>query len=99
MQQSINFYKGIRKRSSTIVFGMPLWDIALGPDSEKGEIRGYARGFIAIGDIAKGFLALGGVASGAIAIGGLSLGVVSFGGLSLGLFALGGILLIGAERF
>lgn len=99
MQQQIP--RGVRKRSTKILFGLPIIDIALGPDPEKGEIRGHAHGIIAIGDIAKGWiaiggiarggLALGGVAVGIIAMGGLGVGIVSFGGLALGLLALGGL--------
>ena len=55
-------YRGIRKRSTRTLFGLPLIDIAIGPDPEKGEIRGHAHGVIAIGDIAKGWIAIGSVA-------------------------------------
>ena len=71
--QPSKFPNGFRKSSQWIVFGLPLWDIALGPNMERGEMRGYARGIIAIGDIAKGWIALGGIAYGGLAIGGLSL--------------------------
>lgn len=83
-------YRGIRKQSSMTVFGLPLIDISLGPDIEKNEIRGYANGIIAIGDIAKGWIAIGGLAMGIVTFGGLSIGIISIGGLSLGLIALGG---------
>ena len=62
--------KGIRIRSSATLWGLPLLAIALGPDFEKNEIRGHARGILAIGDIATGVLAFGGLARGVIAIGG-----------------------------
>lgn len=89
-------YRGIRKRSNRCFWGLPLYDIALGPDLEKGELRGHARGIIAIGDIATGVLALGGIARGLVAIGGLALGLVlGFGGLSTGLLAIGGLALGG----
>jgi hypothetical protein len=89
MQQQM--YRGIRKRSNKTLFGLPLVDIAIGPDLEKGEMRGHANGIIALGDIARGWIAIGGVATGIVALGGLAAGIVSFGGLSLGLFALGGL--------
>ena len=56
-------YRGIRKRSATMLWGLPLYDIAMGPDPEKGELRGHARGIIAVGDFATGVLAIGGMAS------------------------------------
>ena len=85
-------YRGIRKRSDRYFWGLPLYGIALGPDPEKGEMRGHARGIIAIGDMATGVLALGGVARGLVAVGGLALGLVlGFGGLSTGLLAFGGL--------
>lgn len=85
--------KTVRKQSATTLFGLPLWAVACGPDPEKGEIRGHARGIIAIGDIATGFLAIGGLARGLIAIGGLALGCLSLGGCTLGIFSLGGLAL------
>ncbi|NLF08034.1 MAG: hypothetical protein GX594_08650 [Pirellulaceae bacterium] len=83
--------RGIRKRSSMTLGGLPLWDIAFGSDPEKGEVRGHARGIVAIGDVAAGVLALGGVARGLLAIGGVAIGVFALGGCSLGLAALGGL--------
>lgn len=88
MQQQM--YRGIRKRSAQTLFGLPLIDIALGPDLEKGEIRGRAYGIIAIGDIARGWFALGGVASGIVAVGGVAFGVLAFGGAAIGGVAMGG---------
>ncbi len=86
----------IRLQSGRRLWGMPLYDVALGPDAELGEIRGHARGVFAIGDIATGVVAVGGVARGIVALGGLALGVVSFGGLSLGiLMGLGGAAIAG----
>lgn len=84
--------RGVRNRSATTIGGFPLYDIAFGPDLAREEIRGHAKGILAIGDMATGVLALGGIARGVIALGGLSIGVFSFGGLSLGaLFAAGGV--------
>jgi hypothetical protein len=83
--------RSVRRRSASTFAGLPLLDIAVGPDPERGEIRGHAKGIIAIGDIATGVLALGGVVRGIVAIGGLAFGVVSLGGLSVGLGAIGGL--------
>jgi hypothetical protein len=82
----------VRKRSTKFLWGVPLYDIALGPDPEKNEVRGRARGIIAIGDIATGVLAMGGVARGFVALGGVALGAIAFGGCSLGIFlGVGGV--------
>jgi hypothetical protein len=67
-------------KSEATLLGLPVIHIAMGPNPETGEMRGRARGIIAIGDVAFG----------GVAIGGFSAGVVSFGGLSIGLFAAGG---------
>ena len=84
--------RGVRKRGT-------WYHIALGPDPERNEVRGHAKGFIAIGDIATGVIAIGGIARGGIAIGGCSIGLISIGGVSLGaLLALGG-LAIGGVAF
>lgn len=87
--------RGIRKRASWGIGDIPFYDIALGADPERGELRGHAKGVIAIGDLATGVLALGGIARGAFAIGGLAIGLVSVGGLSIGLLAAVGGLAIG----
>ena len=88
-------FRGIRKRASWGLGDIPFYDIAVGPDLERGEMRGHAKGIIAIGDLATGFLALGGLARGVIAFGGLAAGLVSFGGLSIGLLSAVGGLAIG----
>jgi hypothetical protein len=87
--------RSMRRRSATTFAGLPLYDLAWGPDPERGEIRGHAKGIIAIGDMATGVLALGGIVRGIVAIGGLAIGVVSLGGLSIGLTAVGGLALGG----
>ncbi|MGO8751978.1 MAG: hypothetical protein ACLQNE_39050 [Thermoguttaceae bacterium] len=88
--------RGIRKQAVRSLWGLPLYDIAIGPDPEKGEQRGHARGVLAIGDIATGVLALGGMARGVIALGGVALGIVALGGCSVGIFlALGGLAVAG----
>jgi hypothetical protein len=82
----------VRYRSALAIGDIPLLSVALGPDPERGEWRGHARGVIAIGDIATGLVAIGGLATGGLCIGGLSLGLASLGGLALGvLLAVGGL--------
>lgn len=92
-------WRGIRYRSALALGDVPFLAIATGPDPEKGEVRGHARGIIAIGDMATGFLAIGGLARGVVTLGGLSVGLVSFGGCALGLFAATGGLAIGGLAF
>jgi hypothetical protein len=76
--------------SSARFLGLPLLDIRVGPLGP-GTVRGVARGWIAIGDVAVGaVLAVGGAAFGTIAVGGLAVGLVSFAGLAAGLLAVGG---------
>ena len=48
---------GKRYRSKATLFGWPVIDVALGP--KDGELRGQAKGIIAIGDLAVGGLAIG----------------------------------------
>ena len=85
-----NPYCGIRKRSAISIGGLPLYDIAMGPNPAKGERRGHARGIIAIGDIATGVIALGGFSFGLISLGGCSIGGLALGGFAVGGIALGG---------
>ena len=86
---------GKRYRSKATLFGWPVIDVALGP--KDGQMRGHARGIIAIGDIATGGIAIGGIARGVVALGGLAIGLFSLGGAALGLisatggFAIGGL--------
>ncbi len=93
------YVRGVRKRASWELLGLPFYDIAMGPDPERGEYRGHARGFIAIGDMATGVIAVGGLARGVLAFGGLALGVVTFGGLSIGVLVAAGGLAIGSLAF
>lgn len=90
LQKMARMMRGIRKRSPVEFAGLPLYHIAMGPDFEAGQMRGYARGIIAIGDIATGVLAIGGLARGAIAIGGCAMGLLAIGGAAVGGLALGG---------
>lgn len=83
--------KTIRYATSMKVLGLPLLSIAYGPDTSKGEAKGWARGIIAMGDIATGVVALGGLAGGGIAVGGISLGAISIGGVGLGGLVIGGV--------
>jgi len=86
---------GRRYVSPTVIFGLPLLHIAIGP--HENEPRGRARGIIAIGDVATGWLAIGGFARGLFAFGGMAIGLVAFGGWSVGILiacgggALGGV--------
>jgi len=91
--------RGIRRRAGWGIGDLPFYDIALGPDLERGELRGHAKGVVAIGDLATGFLALGGLARGVVALGGLAAGLFSFGGLSIGLLSAIGGLAIGGIAF
>lgn len=82
----------VRKRSKMTIGGLPLWEIARGPDLKRGERRGHARAILAVGDIADGVVAIGGMSRGIISVGGLAAGVVALGGISIGLLAaLGGL--------
>ena len=86
--------KGVRKQSEASLWGLPLVSIALGPDPEKGELRGCAKGIIAVGDVATGVFAVGGVALGGVTIGGCSIGLIAIGGCALSiLLAVGGFAL------
>ena len=76
---------GKRYRSKATLFGLPVIDIAIGP--KNGEMRGKAKGIIAIGDIATGGIAIGGLSFGIVAVGGMSVGVCAMGGLGIGLLA------------
>ena len=94
--------RAVRRHSGATIAGIPILDIALGPDFAHGEMRGHAKGIIAIGDVATGVVAIGGVARGAVALGGIAIGLLGFGGFSLaalaaaGGIAVGGIALGGA---
>lgn len=91
--------RNVRKRASWGLGSIPMYEVAVGPDLERGEMRGHARGILAVGDIATGFVAVGGWARGVVALGGLATGLVSFGGLSIGVLAAVGGLAIGSLAF
>jgi hypothetical protein len=86
----------IRKRSRIRVAGLPLFEIAFGPQLSRGEAHGHAKALIAIGDHATGVLAIGGLAQGVVAVGGLSEGLIAMGGCTLGLLAAFGGVAVGA---
>jgi hypothetical protein len=92
-------WRGIRYRSELSIGDLPLIAVASGPDPEKGEFRGHAKGVFAFGDLATGVFAFGGLARGLFAFGGLALGGITFGGLSLGLLVAVGGLAIGSVAF
>ena len=83
-------------KSKRTLFGLPLVHVNFGRRDH------WARGIIAVGNIATGIVALGGVAAGLFSLGGVSFGLLlalgavalggtSIGGVALGLLALGGI--------
>ena len=83
-------------KSERTLFGLPLIHVNIGRRDH------WARGIIAIGNIATGFVSLGGVAAGLFSLGGVSfglllalgavsLGAVSIGGVALGWLAVGGV--------
>jgi len=90
LQKMTQMMRGVRKQSSITIMGLPLYHIAMGPDIAAGQVRGHAKGIIAIGDIATGWLAIGGLARGIIALGGCALGLVALGGAAVGGLAIGG---------
>jgi ribosomal protein L34E len=84
---------GKRYRSKATLFGLPVVDIATGP--KNGEMRGKAKGIIAIGDIATGGIAIGGLSIGVVALGGMAIGLCSMGGGAIGLLSAGGGMAVG----
>ena len=79
-------------KSSTRLLGLPLVRVAIGPPEGSPGVRGIAKGWIAVGDIAFGIVfALGGLAVAGLSVGGLSVGVLAIGGLSIGILAVAGL--------
>lgn len=70
--------------------GLPVYDVAFGPDPLTREPRGRAKGLIAVGNVATGWVAVGGHARGGLAVGGTAVGGIAVGGVSAGLIAVGG---------
>lgn len=97
--RSVRGGRSVRARARWQLAGLPFYDIAFGPDPSRGEMRGHARGFIALGDIATGVIAAGGLARGLLAVGGCAVGLVTFGGLSVGALLATGGLAIGGVAF
>ncbi len=98
-----NYYHGrpehwhYEYKSRRTLFGLPLVHVNCGFGRDH-----WARGIIAIGNVATGFVALGGVSVGLFTLGGVSLGLllalgavsigaVSIGGIAIGLMAWGGV--------
>jgi hypothetical protein len=52
---------------------------------------GWARGVIALGDVATGLVAVGGVAIGLFSVGGIAVGLVALGAVAVGLMAVGAV--------
>lgn len=85
-------------KSRRTLFGLPLVHVNIGHKDH------WARGIVAIGNIATGFVALGGISAGLLSLGGVSFGLLlalgavtlggmSIGGVALGILAWGGIAL------
>jgi hypothetical protein len=82
----------VHYKSSLSLLGLPLIHVAIGPPEGSRGIRGIAKGWIAIGDIAFGIvLAVGGLAVGVLSLGGISIGVLALAGLSVGAWSVGGL--------
>lgn len=76
-------------RSSITVWGLPLVHVHYSR-----HWPCWARGIIAVGNVATGVLAFGGIAAGLVTLGGLSLGLLALGGLTVGLLlSVGGVAL------
>ena len=80
--------------SSMRLLGLPLIHVAIGAPEGSSAVRGIAKGWIAVGDIAFGVVfALGGLAIGGVSVGGLSVGVLALAGLAVGIWSVGGLAL------
>ena len=73
-------------KSRRTLFGLPLVHINL---TQHGLT--WARGIVAIGNVATGVVAVGCFAAGIISLGAICLGLLVLAGMALGLLALGGI--------
>lgn len=91
----------LRNKCDVEFAGLPIWSIAIGPDEEKGEKSGTAKGIVAIGDSATGVIAIGYAAKGIISVGIVSIGIFAIGILSIGLFTTGllSLALLSAKGF
>ncbi|WP_257304232.1 hypothetical protein [Geothrix campi] len=81
----------MRLTSKTVFLGLPVFELAVAEVGASPHLKGPARAWIAIGDIALSpFLAIGGLAFGTVSFGGLALGGLAIGGCAIGGLALGG---------
>ena len=86
----------VRNNCKIELFELPLWSVAIGPDEEKGEKNGTAKGLIAIGDSATGIVAVGYLAKGIVSVGVVPVGLFSIGVLNfcfagVGFFTVGAV--------
>src|SRR5271169_5372368 len=89
LAQTLGKIRGVRKQSEYVFLGLPLYSIAMGPDLAKGEMRGHAKGVIAVGGLAFGIISVGGLSIGVLlALGGAAIGTVAAGGATLGAVAI-----------
>ena len=73
-------------KSKVTLFGLPLVHINVGRYGLH-----WARGIVAVGNVATGVAALGGLSAGLLSVGGVGVGAVALAGLGSGLIALGGM--------
>lgn len=73
-------------KSRRTLWGLPLVHIHV---SHRGFT--WARGIIAVGNVATGLIACGGLSAGALSLGGFSLGLLALGGIAAGALAIGGL--------
>ena len=79
-------------KSRATLLGIPVIHINTGTFQRNRFRPGFARGWIAFGNVAAGIVfAAGGAAAGGVAFGGVAVGILAFGGLSVGALALGGM--------
>ena len=73
-------------KSKRTLFGLPLIHINCGYGLR------WARGILAVGNVATGLVALGGVSAGLLSLGGVALGLLlALGGVALGAIAIGAV--------
>lgn len=73
-------------RSTATLWGLPLVHINVG----RFGIH-WARGILAIGNVATGVFALGGISAGVLCLGGTGVGLLTLGGIAVGGIAVGGL--------
>jgi len=79
-------------RSKEGINAWPLIHINLGTNPETGRPL-FAKGVVAIGNIAFGVVSIGAAAFGVVTLAGFGLGVVSLAGIAIGIVALGAVAL------